>query len=258
MPVDPRRRGEAPGAVPLWVLMYHSVDYADEDPYRITITPDRLREQLAWLRRRGLRGVSVGELLRARAAGRGERLVGLTFDDGYKDFVDYAVPLLRGHNCTATVFVLPGYLGGSNVWDADGPRKRLLTDDGVRAAADAGMEIGSHGMTHAALTALPDEDLDAELTRSRAALHEITGADVPGFCYPYGAVDRRVARAVRAAGYAYACGISPGSLTGRWALPRVHVGESDSARRLRLKHWLHPVRRRSVRLDAAAAGGALR
>ncbi|MEV1009336.1 polysaccharide deacetylase family protein [Streptomyces sp. NPDC049881] len=243
---------------PLWVLMYHSVDYAESDPYRITITPDRLREQLVWLRRRGLRGVSMSHLLRARAAGRADRLVGLTFDDGYRDFLDYAVPLLRGHGCTATVFVLPGRLGGSNAWDAEGPRKRLLNADGIRAAAEAGMEIGSHGLAHVSLPALPDDELEHEIRHSRALLRDITGGDVPGFCYPYGAVDQRVADAVRDAGYAYACAISPGALTGRWALPRVHVGESDSARRLRIKHWLHPIRRRAVRLEPTPAGGGTR
>ncbi|PWI09697.1 polysaccharide deacetylase, partial [Streptomyces sp. NWU339] len=74
-----------PGPVP-WVAMYHSVGDCSDDPYRITVTPERLEEQLAWLRRRGLRGVSVADLLAARARGEGRRLVGLTFDDGYTDF----------------------------------------------------------------------------------------------------------------------------------------------------------------------------
>ncbi|RKN38066.1 polysaccharide deacetylase family protein [Streptomyces hoynatensis] len=231
--------------------MYHSVSYATPDPYRVTVTPDRLREQLAWLRRRGLRGVSVGELLRAREQGRSARLVGLTFDDGYRDFLDYAVPLLRGHGCTATVFVLPGRLHGSNAWDAEGPRRRLLNAEGIRAAAAAGMEIGSHGLMHLSLPGLEDAALRHEVAHSRALLREITGGGIAGFCYPYGAVDRRVAEAVRAAGYSYACAVNPRSLTGRYALPRIHVGESDTGRRLRTKQLLHRFRRRQVALEPA-------
>ncbi|ONK12764.1 polysaccharide deacetylase family protein [Streptomyces sp. MP131-18] len=240
MPVD----AAAPG--PLWLLMYHSVAYADHDPYRITVTPDRLHSQLGWLRRRGLRGVSVGELLRARAAGRAARMVGLTFDDGYRDFLDTALPLLRGHGCTATVFVLPGRLHGSNAWDADGPRKRLLNADGIKAVAAAGMEIGSHGMRHVSLQGAADDVLEREVVDSRRRLTDLTGVPVQGFCYPYGAVDRRALAAVEDAGYGYGCAISPGRLTGRFALPRVHIGERDTGLRMRLKQALHPVRRRKV------------
>ncbi|MEO3751656.1 polysaccharide deacetylase family protein [Streptomyces sp. B6B3] len=233
--------------------MYHSVwpdARAQPDPYRVTVSVDRLRRQLRWLRRRGLRGVSAGELLRAARAGRAAGLVGLTFDDGYRDFLDHALPLLREHGCTATVFVLPGRLGGDNAWDAEGPRKPLLTADGIRAVAAAGMEIGSHGLTHVSLPELVARGDHAALRRevadSRALLRELTGREVTGFCYPYGAVDPASVAAVRDAGYDYACAVDPGPLADVHALPRVHVGEADTGPRLRAKRLLHPLRRRKV------------
>lgn len=242
-----------------WLLMYHSVSDGLHDPYRIAVSPDRLRRQLRWLRARGLRGVGVAELLRARAAGHGAGLVGLTFDDGYQDFLDEAVPLLLEHGCTATVFVLPGLLGGSNTWDPLGPRRPLLTEPAIRAAAGAGMEIGSHGLLHRDLTGADDDVLREETARSRALLTAVTGGPVAGFCYPYGTVDARAVRAVRDAGYAYACAIDPGPLTGPHALPRAHVGERDTGWRLTLKRRLHPLRRRAGTARAAAdpvRGGA--
>ncbi|MFD7402548.1 polysaccharide deacetylase family protein [Streptomyces sp. NPDC059866] len=234
-----------PGPVP-WVAMYHSVGDCSDDPYRITVTPERLDRQLAWLHRRGLRGVSVAELLAARSRGQRRGLVGLTFDDGYADFVTDALPLLRRWNCGATLFVLPGRLGGDNAWDPLGPRKPLLTADGIRRAAAAGVEIGSHGLTHVDLTKADDPTLKSEVVESRALIAELTGARVDGFCYPYGTVDARAVAAVREAGYAYACAIDPGPLTGPHALPRVHVGQDDTAWRLHLKHRLHRLRRRPV------------
>ncbi|AIJ15745.1 polysaccharide deacetylase [Streptomyces lividans] len=239
------RPGPGPAPVP-WIAMYHSVGDRSDDPYRITVTPDRLDAQLGWLRRRGLRGVPVGELLAARARGGGGDLVGLTFDDGYADFVEHALPCLRRHGCGATLFVLPGRLGGVNSWDPLGPRKPLLTADGIRRAAAEGVEIGSHGLTHVDLTTADDTTLTAETAESRALLSELAGAPVTGFCYPYGTVDARAADAVRAAGYTYACAIDPGPLTGPYALPRVHVGQNDTPVRLLLKTRLHRLRRRAA------------
>ncbi|MCX5333977.1 polysaccharide deacetylase family protein [Streptomyces sp. NBC_00140] len=226
-----------------WIAMYHSVGDCSDDPYRITVTPDRLDRQLNWLCRRGLRGVSMAALLAAPAS---TNLVGLTFDDGYADFLDHALPLLRKHDFGATLFVLPGRLGGDNAWDPLGPRKPLLTADGLRRACEAGVEIGSHGLTHVDLTKTDDLRLKSEVIESRAALEELTGASVKGFCYPYGTLDERVVDAVREAGYAYACAIDPGPLTGPYALPRLHIGQNDTAVRLFLKHRLHRLRRRPV------------
>ncbi|MDN5917676.1 MAG: polysaccharide deacetylase family protein, partial [Pseudonocardia sp.] len=162
-----------------FVLMYHSVGEIVDDPHRLTVTPDRLGAQLAALRAQGLRGLSVRDL--RAAGGRG---VGLTFDDGYADFLHAAVPVLREHGCTATVFALPGRLGGDNGWDAEGERKRLMTADELRAAADAGMEVASHGLRHVRLTELTREALAEEVGGSRRALEAIVDGPVEGFAYP--------------------------------------------------------------------------
>ncbi|WP_051951152.1 polysaccharide deacetylase family protein [Actinacidiphila yeochonensis] len=237
------RHGGRAGRRAPWALMYHSVaDRAAGDPYLVTVDPDRLADQLRWLGRHGLTGVSMRELLTARARGRADRLVGLTFDDGYADFLTEAVPRLREHGHTATVFVLAGRLGGSNVWDAEGPRKPLLTADGVRAVHRAGMEVGSHGLLHRDLTTLDEAELARELTESRRLLAEITGAVPVGFCHPYGAVDPRTLRAARTSGYAYACAVDPGPLACVHALPRSYVGHADTSPRLHAKRLLHRLR----------------
>ncbi|MEU8958454.1 polysaccharide deacetylase family protein [Streptomyces sp. NPDC048518] len=234
--------------------MYHSVADPAEDPYKITVGPERLAEQLRWMRRQGLRGVSMKYLFEACAQGQEHNLVGLTFDDGYRDFVDQALPLLRQHDCTATLFVLPGRLGGDNAWDPEGPRKPLLDADGIRQVAESGMEVASHGLTHVDLTRAADRQLRREVGGSRAALYELTGCEVQGFCYPYGHVDERVIGAVREAGYRYGCAIAPGPLAGPLALPRVHIGHDDTAWRLRLKLRTNRLRRRVLDRRSAVSG----
>jgi peptidoglycan/xylan/chitin deacetylase (PgdA/CDA1 family) len=227
--------------------MYHSVSDCPDDPFNITVSTDRLDRQIAWLRGRGLRGVSVRDLLDARARGEERGMVGLTFDDGYADFLTTALPVLRRWQCGATVFLVAGRLGGENAWEPFGPRKPLLDADGVRRVVAEGVEVASHGMTHLDLTKVTDEELRTEVEVSRRRLTELVGEGVEGFCYPYGFVDERVVAAVRAAGYRYACAIAPGPAgAGDLALPRIHIGQSDTAPRLELKRRLVRVRGRAL------------
>ncbi|WP_329490111.1 polysaccharide deacetylase family protein [Kitasatospora sp. NBC_01246] len=238
----PATRAPAQEATSPWILMYHSVAVEEDDPYQLTVSPERFAEQIAWLHRRGRRGVSVRELMRARAAGRADNMVGLTFDDGYADFGRFAVPILQAYGFTATAYVVADLLGRANDWDVKGPRKKLLTVQEVTELAAAGWEIGSHGLGHQALPGLPADVLATQTRESRRVLEEVVGGPVTGFCYPYGAVDLPATLAVRDAGYDYACAIAHSPLTGRYALPRCYVGDRDGAWRLRAKRGRHRLR----------------
>ncbi|WP_460955322.1 polysaccharide deacetylase family protein [Parasphingorhabdus pacifica] len=244
--VGKRAIADAGDAFP-YVLMYHSISTYTEDPYSVTVDPVRFESQLAWLRALGLRGVSMCELLRARERGGARGLVGMTFDDGYADFAENAVPTLVRYGWTATVFVLSGRLGANNAWDADGPRKALMTAEQVEQVAASGMEIGSHGVLHQSLVDLAEPELSKEISHSHRDLREISGQPVQGFCYPYGHVDPRVAGAVLDEGYEYGMAIWRGPAQGRFALPRTYVGDRDGAIRLvakRLRHERNSRRRR--------------
>ena len=221
------------------VLMYHSVEAYDQDPYQVTVHPHRFGRQLRWLRRRGLRGVAMSELLRARREGRADRLVGLTFDDGYGDFATEVLPALRAYGWTATVFVVAGALVRHNSWDEPGPRKPLMTAEQVRRVAAEGVEIGSHSLAHVRLPEVSAARLAEEVGRSRSALAELTGGPVDGFCYPYGSFGAREVEAVRAAGYGYACAVGRSVLSGPHAVPRTFVGDRDGSARLLAKVVRH-------------------
>ncbi len=221
------------------ILMYHSVAPYTDDPHHITVTPRRLDQQLRLLRRAGLRGVAVADLLSAVAAGRAHGLVGLSFDDGYADFADHALPLLLRHGCTATVYAISGRLGGHNVWDEPAPRKELLTAAALREVADAGMEVGCHSRTHVRLPGLDDAALRRQTADARAELSDALGREVTGFCYPYGAVDARAVAAVEDAGFDYACAIWRSAHTGRHALPRAYVGDRDGMLRMLARRARH-------------------
>ena len=191
-----------------------------------------------YLKLRNLRGVSVRELRRAAARGNTRGLVGLTFDDGYENFLQAALPILENLGFTATVFVVSGMLGEENDWQhyyEPRPRLRLLAADGVREVAARRMEIGSHSMTHPKLAGLDPELLDWEVGESRRILRELLDQPVEGFCYPYGNLDGAAVRAVRRAGYAYACTIYEEGRQDEYALPRIPVWQRDNLPRFAAK-----------------------
>jgi peptidoglycan/xylan/chitin deacetylase (PgdA/CDA1 family) len=209
----------------------------DEDPNQLCVTPRRFAEQMAWLERRGLRGVGIGTLVDAMRAGRQRGLVGITFDDGYASVLEAALPQLRRRGFSATAFIISGRLGGSNEWD-DGPSWPLLTSSGVRELAASGIEIGSHTATHPHLAGASPGQLAAEISQSRLDLGQLLGQEIRGFAYPYGSMDEAARRAVSDAGYDYACAVEASlAEIGMTALPRFYVGQADDARRMAAK-WL--------------------
>ena len=226
------------------VLMYHSISRPEVDHDPLCTSPERFEAQMLYLKRHNLRGVSMRELYLALNAGEATGLVGVTFDDGYEDFLDAAVPTLEKLGFSATVFVVAGMLGSENTWEHGGgprPQLRLLGADGVREVSERGMEIGSHSVTHPRLSGLDSETLIREVEDSRQMLSEIVNAPIEGFSYPYGAVDGPAVRAARKAGYVYAVATKKQVEGGLHDWPRTYVGEKDSPLRLGVKLKVSPI-----------------
>ena len=221
------------------IFMYHGIADVDEDPNQLCVSPDRFAGQMAWLARRGLRGVGIAELVDAMYAGRQRGLVGLTFDDGYTNVLETALPVLRRHGFGATAYIISNRLGGTNEWD-EGPVWQLMNGDQVRELAAAGIEIGSHAATHMRLAGASPAQLTAEISDSRTSLAALLGTEIRGFAYPYGSMDAAARRAVRDAGYEYACAVEATTAEiGLMALPRLYVGEQDDTTRMAVKKLLY-------------------
>ena len=226
------------GRVPM-ILMYHAVADIPWDPNQLGVTPARFAQQMDTLHRLGLRGVGIGTLVDAMRAGRQRGLVGITFDDGYVSVLDTAVPELARYGFGATAYIISDRLGGTNEWD-EGPTWPLLSADGVRELAAAGIEIGSHAATHMRLAGVGPEHLSAEVHDSRASLAALLGTEIRGFAYPYGSMDAAARRAVREAGYDHACAVEASKPEiGLMALPRIYVGQQDDAMRMAAKRLLY-------------------
>jgi peptidoglycan/xylan/chitin deacetylase (PgdA/CDA1 family) len=239
------------------ILNYHAVTRLDEDPNKVSTSPDRFESHMLALKRRTMRGVSVRKLLRAWHAGESKGLVGITFDDGYKDFLQAALPILEKYAFSATLFVVADKLGKANDWEHwhhPRPELKLLEPADLRAIVQRGVEIGSHSMSHPKLPELHRESLEWEVSASRRFLGEVLGEAVEGFCYPYGILDDASIRAVRRAGYAYACAVNERVEVSAYDLPRIPVSEVDNPLRFAAKLRIHPHYRRAKKLYLSTLG----
>lgn len=257
-----RRRGallnRSRGAV---FLGYHSV--VDGGPPFLSIAPSQLDAHLVALRRAGY---AAGTLEALRPLAEGDRpdrpRAFLTFDDGYVDNFREAMPLLREHGFSGLFFILPSRVddGGPLDWDGVARERRAFPDvmrsmdwAMVEEMADAGMELGSHTVSHPRLPDLGDEQLAQELLDSRRRIAERLGR-CDCLAYPFGKWDARVERAAAAAGYEFAFTLPFGAQTSAspLSIPRVTVDHRDDARRFQFK--LSPAGRRLLLSGARTAG----
>jgi peptidoglycan/xylan/chitin deacetylase (PgdA/CDA1 family) len=202
--------------------MYHSIGGAD----RLAVRPEAFAEQMAYLRDHGYTPVPLGA--RTRPA---DRPVVITFDDGYADFHEHALPVLDRLGFPATVFVTTGWLDDAGPYAAGRPLGRMLTWRQTEEIAACGVEIGAHGHSHAQLDQLGRPALRDELRRSRSLLQDRLGRTVAVMAYPYGYSSARVRHEVRAAGYDKACAVANSVMTtghDPLTLPRLTVRAATS------------------------------
>ncbi len=213
------------------VLMYHQISARPDTASKLAVPPQDFARQLECLASHGFTTFTASALAVALAAGSPlpERAVVLTFDDGFADFHERALPLLRQYGYTATLFVTTG-------WIADASRRatgrrpgRMLTWSQIIEAAADGIEIGAHSHRHPQLDQLGRNRLRAELTVSKGLLEDALGTPVPGLAYPFGYSSAQVRRAAIDVGYAYACAVGnvvAGPRRDPFALPRLTVRAS--------------------------------
>jgi peptidoglycan/xylan/chitin deacetylase (PgdA/CDA1 family) len=220
------------------VLMYHEIAPASETSSRLAVTPEAFAEQIAYLHNAGFETVTAARLAEIMA-GHAEwlpgrlpnRLVVLTFDDGFEDFHRRALPVLDEYGYTATVFVTSGWVQDAGPHAAGHRPGRMLSWSQIAEIAQAGIEVGAHSWQHPQLDQLREGALREELYASKAHLEDRLGGPVPGLAYPFGYSSARVRRVAREAGYGYACAVSNTMVNGRadlLALPRLTVRRSTS------------------------------
>lgn len=216
------------------ILMYHQIGEPAPkgSPYRsLTVHPASFRRQMLWLKRLGYRGLSMRDIMPYVRGEKRGKVVGITFDDGYRNVYAHALPVLREAGFTATNYFVARQMDGGNVWDYEEgvAHSDLMSEAEMQDWARQGMEVGSHTLNHARLSAVSEEEAKEEIEGSRKELEALLGEPVTTFCYPYGAENARVRELVRLAGYTNATTTEGGLARTNddpFGLPRVMVARS--------------------------------
>jgi peptidoglycan/xylan/chitin deacetylase (PgdA/CDA1 family) len=179
--------------------MYHyiSVPPPGADRYRIdlSVAPENLDAQMAWLAENGYTAITLHDLLYHLTLGwpLPEKPIVLTFDDGYRDAYENAFPILQRYGFVGTFFVITDHITYGNPNHA--------TWDQIIEMHNAGMDIQSHSRSHIDLRGASDEELLWQILGSREALEARLDKQVRFFCYPSGRYDARTIEALKQFGY---------------------------------------------------------
>ena len=210
------------------ILGYHGVARCarKDDPFLLSIAPEKFRLQLEMMRDAGFRFVTVAELVRGAVGGTPPPgLAAVTFDDAMRSTLTTGLPILQELGIRASLYVPTDWLGGTNPW-ISGPYSAILTRDELRELAAAGWELGGHTVTHRDLAALDYDGCVREIEGSCRALEEILGAAVQTFAYPFGSYGPAAVSAARNAGLVAAVTTGSGSWE-PYELTRAMIGAAD-------------------------------
>lgn len=195
--------------------MYHQVSPNLPGLFRkYTVRPRAFASQMYWLARAHYKPISLDTLLayRGGAGSLPAKPIIITFDDGFQDCFNYAVPVLKAQGFTAVFYLVAGLLGQTSRW--------LLAERGVEYPilgwSDAsqllghGFQCGAHSLTHPHLAGLAAAACREELVISRSLLEQKLGVEIRHLAYPYGSFNEGVRTITAAAGYHTACSVQIG------------------------------------------------
>jgi peptidoglycan/xylan/chitin deacetylase (PgdA/CDA1 family) len=194
----------SPGELEVPILLYHHVAVTDV-PLRYTVSPENFETQISSLYDWGYTAIPLSLLVDAMLNGAElpPRPVVITFDDGYRDIYQNALPVMQRYGYVGTLYIIVDQIGVGGYLNA-----RQIAE-----LLEQGWELGSHSQTHANLRKSA-ASLEKEVTGSRQVLEALFDTPVLSFSFPYGSATQAIIQVVKESGYQSAVGIG-GSITHR-------------------------------------------
>ena len=208
------------------ILMYHHI--ADVVGGNTLFVPaDEFKMEMTALKNAGYYTLSPEEAYRVLTTNEkpADKIVWITFDDGYKNAHDTAMPILTELGMKGSFFIITGMVGNED----------KMADDGLLALkSNPLMSIGSHTVNHPDLEYSSNEAVNTELIESKKYLDNLLHQNTSVICYPAGRYNAQTGALAEAAGYKLGLTTHPGfasSADGLFALNRVRVayGQNEAS-----------------------------
>jgi peptidoglycan/xylan/chitin deacetylase (PgdA/CDA1 family) len=211
--------------------MYHGLHTGIRPgKWKWSVPVDRFRKQMLFLASGGWTTFCISDL--KHVYDLPPCSVAITFDDGFRDNYDLALPVIVELGLCATWFIVSRDIGKRAGWSHPSPYNNHLLDSGqIRRMAASGMEIGAHSRTHSDLTMFSEKELRDEIAGSKRDIENITGSGISSFAYPFGRWNDLVLKITAEAGYQFACTTSTGRVchtVNSMLVPRVAVFADDT------------------------------
>ena len=175
------------------ILVYHSI--CDEKS-NLSLNIAAFEKQIQYLKKNNFETINFNQINTSKV----NKKIIITFDDGYKDILINALPILIKYHFTATCFLVANLIGADNKWDISKKnfmKKDLLSKKDINEWINNGMSIGSHSHNHKDLTNITHDDLKHELDFSKKTLEDLFGYKIRNFSYPFGKVNNEVYMAAK-------------------------------------------------------------
>jgi len=174
------------------ILMYHSIS---NDKSNLSVSIENFEKQIGFMRQLNFKAIHFDDIDDANH----NNLI-ITFDDGYKDNLINAMPILKKFNFKATCFVVSNLIGKSNNWDINTKNyiyKELLSSSDINEWLNNDMKIGSHTKNHSNLSKLTTDEIKTEIINSKLNIENLICKKINAFSYPYGRLNKNISEIVK-------------------------------------------------------------
>jgi len=211
---------ETTGVSQVPILMYHHIrvnqNPNDKIGQGLSVSPEMFEQQMKLLKDNGYQTISLADIFQKE----NEKRFIITFDDGYKDVLSNALPILKKYGFFAVVFPIVDFVGHPD----------YLSWEDIALLKQEGWEVGSHTLAHPNLTGINDDWAKKEISESKKIFDEKLSQNTILFCYPSGEFNDKIIQFVRDAGYQYAVTTQPGpqnTSQNTLKLNRIRVSENE-------------------------------
>lgn len=169
------------------IIVYHAVGecHEEDDPHQLFISTDTFKRQMEFLKRRR-NVVRLDEIVHSLVSNQ-RPSVAITFDDGYRNVLTNAAPILNDFGVPSTLFVPTKWIGLRNTWvEPSACPLNIMSAEELRECERSGISIESHGDAHINYQEASPEEVRKDVRESIDRLTQIIGRPPRYLAYPYG------------------------------------------------------------------------